>query len=483
MIYCPTCGAELMFDISSQTMLCNYCRNHFEPASLKNNSADDALTQPYYDSYAYVCPSCGAEVDTTDKNDAVGFCPYCKGSSMIFDQLRRDWKPDGIIPFQITKRQCKEMYAAEVKKYFFVSRKYSDPELIEGFRGIYMPYCHFTGVVDGMITMRGFTKEISIGSGNADMEEYAAVEQEEMLPFIRNTIKEDRAMKKAADVLELTIDPDYGQNVVPIKMVTSNRRLFPVWFMSYRRGKKITYAAVNGQTGQVAADLPLSPLKILLTALVFSAVIFGLLFLLMYFLPTIPAAATLGVCTMLGFSGMYVLQHGYIRTVGSALHQKEMNKRLPVGFIIQSILATIAIILMTTDGTFEQRRYVFGVGLFALTMLVLFLYYFLNQTTMAGKISKLQLTTLSMQSNGILVAAKRFSRINAVFRLVMFLTLVAFIPFIVMNKFPNAFYYILAAVAAAELFVLTLFHVMFQSHIAQRRLPQFNKKGAAYDKI
>lgn len=544
MIYCPTCGAELMFDISSQTMLCNYCRNHFEPASLKNNSADDALTQPYYDSYAYVCPSCGAEVDTTDKNDAVGFCPYCKGSSMIFDQLRRDWKPDGIIPFQITKRQCKEMYAAEVKKYFFVSRKYSDPELIEGFRGIYMPYCHFTGVVDGMITMRGFTKEISIGnydyrtdyydikgnahydvtkaiahdassafddhiserlgrfdekimkefhpaylsgfyaeSGNADMEEYAAVEQEEMLPFIRNTIKEDRAMKKAADVLELTIDPDYGQNVVPIKMVTSNRRLFPVWFMSYRRGKKITYAAVNGQTGQVAADLPLSPLKILLTALVFSAVIFGLLFLLMYFLPTIPAAATLGVCTMLGFSGMYVLQHGYIRTVGSALHQKEMNKGLPVGFIIQSILATIAIILMTTDGTFEQRRYVFGVGLFALTMLVLFLYYFLNQTTMAGKISKLQLTTLSMQSNGILVAAKRFSRINAVFRLVMFLTLVAFIPFIVMNNFPNAFYYILAAVAATELFVLTLFHVMFQSHIAQRRLPQFNKKGAAYDKI
>ena len=36
-------------------------------------------------------------------------------------------------------------------------------------------------------------------------------------------------------------------------------------------------------------------------------------------------------------------------------------------------------------------------------------------------------------------------------------------------------------IAAAELFVLALLHISFQSRIAKRPLPQFNKKGAGYD--
>ena len=149
MIYCPSCGAELRFDIDSQLMICEYCKSSFDAKSLKDKISDDAKTQEYYESYAYVCPSCGAEVDTTDKNDAVGFCPYCGGSSMIFDKLRKEWCPEGIIPFRITKEQCKELYCKEVKKHIFVSKKYRDPELIDNFRGIYMPYVSFTGNIDG----------------------------------------------------------------------------------------------------------------------------------------------------------------------------------------------------------------------------------------------------------------------------------------------------------------------------------------------
>ena len=119
MIYCPSCGAELRFDIQSQHMVCEHCRSSFEPQNLKDKTSDDAKTQEYYDSYAYVCPSCGAEIDTTDKNDAIGFCPYCGGSSMIFDKMRKEWKPQGIIPFMVAKEQCKEFYCKEVKKSSF----------------------------------------------------------------------------------------------------------------------------------------------------------------------------------------------------------------------------------------------------------------------------------------------------------------------------------------------------------------------------
>ena len=36
MIYCPSCGAELRFDIDSQLMICEYCKSSFDAKSLKD---------------------------------------------------------------------------------------------------------------------------------------------------------------------------------------------------------------------------------------------------------------------------------------------------------------------------------------------------------------------------------------------------------------------------------------------------------------
>lgn len=149
MIHCPTCGSGLRFDIASQKTVCDHCRNSFEPESLPDSVYDDADTAQAFEGFAFMCPDCGAELMTTDSNDAVGFCPYCGGASVIHDRLRQEWKPNQIIPFSITKEQCKEIYVKEVKKNIFVSRKYRDPQLIEGFRGIYMPYCSYRTLVQG----------------------------------------------------------------------------------------------------------------------------------------------------------------------------------------------------------------------------------------------------------------------------------------------------------------------------------------------
>ena len=544
MIYCPSCGAELLFDIVSQKMICGHCKNSFEPDTLNDSISGDAKTETYYESYAYLCPSCGAQVETTDKNDAVGFCPYCKGSSMIFDKLRREWIPDGIVPFKITKEQCKELYCKEVKKHFFVSRKYREPELIEDFRGIYMPYSRFTGIVDGEVSFRARSAEMDIGdynyrtmfydlrgnanytvkekiahdvsaafddhiserlgefdesdikkfhsaylsgfyaeSGNVDINEYVSVVRSEVATSICDHIKESPAMKAAANAAGLTIESDYSKNIVPMTVVPSNHRLFPVWFMSYRRGKKITYAAVNGQTGQVAADLPLSPWKILVTALILSAVIFGLLFTVMNFLPTIPASATLGICTTLGLMGMYVLQHSYIKTVGSALHQKDLTENFPFGFIGNSALLLLGIVLATTDGTYQQNRYLIGAILTAFSLFFLLVGYFVAQAFKTSKINSLKLSGVSMQSNGILVEARRFNTINFLMRTVMIITHIFLMAMVFRVTPNNEFYYMLAGISAAELFILALMHIIFQSNIAKRRLPQFNKEGATYDKI
>lgn len=542
MIYCPTCGSGLKFDIASQKMVCGQCRNLFEPETLTDKTTNDAQTEVYFDSYAYICPSCGAEIDTTDQNDAVGFCPYCGGSSMIFDKLRRDWKPEGIIPFSITKEQCKELYCKEVKKHLFVSKKYRDPELIESFRGIYMPYVSFKGVIEGDIFLKAQSAEKDIGgynyqtnfydvktngnfvvydsnsqdasatfddhisekllpydeggqrrfhpaylsgfyaeSGNVDINEYGPMVWDEMLPYVYSELGNAPQMRAAVDPVESSINVSSENNYVPMRIETSNRKLFPVWFMSYRRGEKITYAAVNGQTGKVVADLPLSPIKILIAALIFSGVIFGALLAAMNSLPTLPAATTLGVCTILGLTGMYLLQHCYIRTIGFALHQKELTKRLSFGYIFWTLAAAAGMILMTTDGTYEQDRFLLGGAISFIAFPFLLLGYFGSQSTLTGKIKKIQLKGVSMHSNGILVEAKKFNIPNTLMRTIMLLTMIAYIPVILINKWSSAFFYMLAGIAAAELFILALMHIMFQSNIAKHKIPQFNKKGAAYD--
>ena len=116
MIHCPSCGSGLRFDIASQKTCCDHCRSFFEPEALPDSVYDDAETEKVFDSFRVICPDCGAELVTTDPNDAVGFCPYCGGASVIYDKLRKEWAPNGIIPFSVTKEQCRELYSKEVKK-------------------------------------------------------------------------------------------------------------------------------------------------------------------------------------------------------------------------------------------------------------------------------------------------------------------------------------------------------------------------------
>ena len=542
MVHCPSCGAGLRFDIATQNAVCDYCNSQFDPKKITDSTYDDAKTQKTFDSYVYVCPTCGAEVDTTDKNDAVGFCPYCGGASMIFDKMRRDWAPDKIIPFRITKEQCKELYVAEVKKHFFVSSKFRDPALIDSFRGIYMPYCDFEGVLDDPVFLKARGREFDEGdyhyrtnyfdirgvahykvtggsahdasvafddhiserlapfdrryekgfrpvylsgfyaeAGDISMNDYGPVLWDKMLPIVTEKMGSDPLVKQAAPNEHLKIDTSSTDNRVPMKIVSGGRRLYPVWFMSYRRGKKITYAAVNGQSGKVVADLPLSPLKILLTALVCSAVIFGLLFLLMHFLPTLPAVTTLGVCTMLGLTGMYMLQHFYINSVGGALGQDELKTKLPAFFVVLSLAATVGLILMTTDGTYEQYRHLLGVAMTLGGVAMLLFKFYLPQVKLTGKIRKIELKDASMQTNGILVEAKRFNIPNTFLRVALYVLFLAMIWLVYQGTMGSVGCYLLAALEATGLFALALMHILFQTRIASRRLPQFNKKGAAYD--
>ena len=70
--------------------------------------------------------------------------------------------------------------------------------------------------------------------------------------------------------------------------------MFPVWFLSYRNKDRVAYATVNGQTGKVVADLPISVGKFLLGSLIVAIPVYILLCLLTVLTPGMTLTIEIG---------------------------------------------------------------------------------------------------------------------------------------------------------------------------------------------
>ena len=534
MVGCPTCGAALRFDITSQLMACDHCGNFFETQRLSDNSSRDDARSSQFDSFVYICPSCGAELLTTDKNDAVGFCQYCGGASMIFEKMRQEWKPDYIIPFKVTKEDCKQAYCREVRRHPFVSRKYSKADLVESFRGIYMPYWSYRSVMSGPfrvsaeskqkyvapntyektyyfitgqsnLALEGYSRDASLSfdddisdalapydysqqmpfapgylsgfyaeSGDVSAHEYDSIINTETRDDAVNCLINDAAVKNCCDKLQSTPRPN--ATMANVNIESARRTLNPVWFMSYRKGNDITYATVNGQTGKVAADLPLSPLRILLFALGLSAAIFGILVLLMNLIPSIPsikANGTLGICLILMNAGMFYLQNSFNRTVAGKSNTKPMLGAS--GYTVALIICIIGFIFVITDGSYDKTRMYIGL----IPMMFTAITMLLSHVKQAADTRNTDNT--SVLRTRVITEAKAFLKKVVWLKLIMFLSIAFGALIVYVDPAYNIISYGACFLAAAELFGLAIFHIHFQTQVAKRPLPQFNKKGARYD--
>ena len=539
MVGCPTCGAALRFDITSQLMACDHCGNFFETQRLSDNSSRDDARSSQFDSYVYLCPSCGAELLTTDKNDAVGFCQYCGGASMIFEKMRQEWKPDYIIPFKVTKEDCKQAYCREVRRHPFVSRKYSKADLVESFRGIYMPYWSYRSVMSGPfrvsaeskqkyvapntyektyyfitgqsnLALEGYSRDASLSfdddisdalapydysqqmpfapgylsgfyaeSGDVSAHEYDSIINTETRDDAVNCLINDAAVKNCCDKLQSTPRPN--ATMANVNIESARRTLNPVWFMSYRKGNDITYATVNGQTGKVAADLPLSPLRILLFALGLSAAIFGILVLLMNLIPSIPsikANGTLGICLILMNAGMFYLQNSFNRTVAGKSNTKPMLGAS--GYTVALIICIIGFIFVITDGSYDKTRMYIGLIPMMFTAITMLLSH-VKQAADTRNIKRMTTDNTSVLRTRVITEAKAFLKKVVWLKLIMFLSIAFGALIVYVDPAYNIISYGACFLAAAELFGLAIFHIHFQTQVAKRPLPQFNKKGARYD--
>ena len=132
---------------------------------------------------------------------------------------------------------------------------------------------------------------------------------------------EDDTVNPVQGLGRIHIDTDNA--ILPTRVTGAYRTLYPVWFMSYRDKKdKLTYAAVNGQTGKVSADLPQSPVKIPIAVLILAVILAAGLFLL----PSAKANAALFISTALLLAGTGTLRFNYRAVVNSDTHLDQTDE-------------------------------------------------------------------------------------------------------------------------------------------------------------
>ncbi len=345
MYECPSCGGALRFDIPSQSLKCDHCGHAQDPHTYVKDK--DAEERNEYNVTVFTCPQCGGEIMSTD-DSATGFCSYCGASTILDSRIENQKRPSFIIPFKQTKEDCKRAYTHMMAKAFFSPKELRDPKYLERFRGIYVPYWvyvvtqdrkdgsfpasrsyrrgdymitdHYSVHYDVKADYRGMNYDASSTFDDHLSEAIAPFDSHEIqmfspsflcgfyadLPDVPATLYEGSATHFANEETADRLSGDAALNglsaSVPVtntaydtKVTRRDNAMFPVWFLSYRRRDRVAYAVVNGETGKIAADLPVDIKRYMVGSLLLTIP----LFLVLNMMLTITSRAVLLVSSFL----------------------------------------------------------------------------------------------------------------------------------------------------------------------------------------
>ncbi len=287
----------------------------------------------------YNCSSCGAEI-LCDENTVAHTCCYCHNPVVLTGRLVGDLAPSKIIPFKYSKDEAKSRFLEFVGKRKFVPKDLKDPNHIDKITGIYYPFFLTDADTDSQINAKG-TKVRTWYSGDykytetsyfdvmrrgdihfediatsafslADkqmLEGILPYPSEALLDFDMSYLSGFMAKKRNLEKSDLegevlgkintyseqllrgTIGP-YTTLSIKKRRATVLRNhwdyaLMPIYLLTYKnkRGKTFTFA-MNGYSGKIYGQLPISGKRVTLGALIsglgaglISAIIGGLLLL------------------------------------------------------------------------------------------------------------------------------------------------------------------------------------------------------------
>ena len=259
---------------------------------------------------SFICPSCGGEL-ITDENTAATFCPYCSNPTVMPGRLSGGLKPDALIPFKKTREDAQDAFLNLCKGKPLLPRFFTQEQQLEKITGIYVPFWLYdcSGGLDGTykatrvrtwsdsryhytktdhyLLRRGanaaFTGIPMDGSSKMDdtfMESIEPYDYSQLIDFDKAyltgyfadkyDVPSENGEPRIRQRVEAAINDMVQSTFVGYSTVIPTSRqlkvdhgkaryvLMPVWMLNTKYKDKIYTFAMNGQTGKMTGELPIS---------------------------------------------------------------------------------------------------------------------------------------------------------------------------------------------------------------------------------
>mgnify|MGYP000513692346 CR=1 FL=1 len=260
--------------------------------------------------HTYSCKSCGGEI-VGDDTMAASACPFCGNPIVLTGQFAGALRPDLIIPFKLDKKAAKAKLQEHLKGKTLLPRVFRSQNHIDEIKGVYVPFWLFDSDADAQLRFTA-TRTRCWSDSKYDYTEtnYYSVRRDGTLGF--DAVPVDGSSKIEDDLME-SIEPFAMQDAIPFQTaylagyvadkydvsadecskraderavntavslmaesvmgyttcVEENKNvnvrrgkvsyaLMPVWMLSTKWNGKNYLFAMNGQTGRLIGDLPIS---------------------------------------------------------------------------------------------------------------------------------------------------------------------------------------------------------------------------------
>lgn len=312
---CKNCGGNVVYSPERKKMYCPFCDGE--------NSEEQKMN-----AQRNLCNNCGGELPIMQYTSATK-CPHCDSYVIVEDRVQNEYEPQMIIPFKMGKEKVKEMLREKFKAKVFAPDSFLSEVQLDSIEGDYTPFFMFDYTSDYQYEGIG-TKTRVWRSGNTEyterseyqirremdisfsqipadaseqmddgvmdlLEPYQYQEMEGFQPkYMSGFLGEiynkpaleyaPRAEQKAAadarELMRKTIT-GYGSVTATRDQVNLKRQkiqysLLPVWVYRYSfQGKQYPFY-INGQTGKIVGNVPVSTAKVISYGVGFGVLVYGI---------------------------------------------------------------------------------------------------------------------------------------------------------------------------------------------------------------
>ena len=308
---CEYCLSEFTEQELADTETARAAEDAASEAAKRAAEESEAVDEAFSESLSgYTCAACGAEL-IAEKNTVATFCPYCHNPVLLAGELAGQMRPHKVIPFALDREAAEKAFLAYAGKKKFLPKDFLSEKQLSHISGIYYPFWVTDADVGASMSARATrvrswcageyryteTSRYHIRrAGEIHFEDIVtpAITEEDremldgILPYPSDSLREfsmpylsgfvakkrnieqasvrEAVYRRMTDYSETllrntvsgytTVTPDTPRLLT--RVMHWDYTLMPIWILTYKhRQKSFTYA-INGHTGKIYGNFPIS---------------------------------------------------------------------------------------------------------------------------------------------------------------------------------------------------------------------------------